>query len=1246
MESKKKRPIVKSIFRHWLIVFGMLYMQGIQAQTHSLPVVLEALSQHYQIFFSYDADLLAKEQIQFEIDETETAAAAVKRLLSIQGLSYDCFENIYYVIYQGEQEKLADPPPTITKQNKIKIFFGSLLIDEEEGFPIADAFIFIRNTSISTTSDLSGTFSLEVSDFSRGELVITHLNYKTRTFALAEVEHLPETIRLSPKNLAFAEVKVKAKRLRSKKRKQWMKQFTKALFGEGNNKRGMKILNPEVVWFQEKEGVLLAEAVDYLSIYNPSLGYQLRFYLETFRTDAANHTDYIGKVFFEDKKKDLTLEKQRNSTKIERRRQKTFKRSKKYFFRSLLAGEINPKQFLFGEAILDDNRQVIFFNPLTLDSLTIKRGPFQDTLLTDNFFAFTNKKIVTEWGRSSALNNYATCFLFAENGQIIIDHSGEIVNAKEIIEIGYWTGRRLADLMPMEYNFVRPIIEQPEAEDVVSNLANKVVEFPQEKVYLHLNKPYYSLTESIWFKAYLVNAHNHSQNTLSKVVYVDLIDPVGEITKSWTLHKDKVMDGDFRFNSLSKAGQYQIRAYTQYMRNEAPEFFFQRSFLVYDYSVKQASTIIEKADKLFPSSKVQVDFFPEGGELIDGLSNNIAFKLTDSEGKALNAAGRIIDELGQMVGKIKTQHEGLGLFNLQPIAEKNYTAIIDFEGKEYSFKLPEGQMEGMVMRVNNRDAVKLFIEIQATDANFLEGAFLVGHVRGQIFCFLEDLDETAPIVFSKKSLPTGVAHFTLFNANLQPLAERLVFNEVGITSEILSVIANKKKYQARELVELEVSSEALQKNANLSLSITDQSVVNYAASEENLPSYLLLNADLPYPIPNPNFYLTVMDNPKRYWLDLLMMTYGWRRFNWRDLLESDKKMLTFLPETGYSLKGYTTEKKNPQKRISTQVLLTSLNEEFIYESQTTDVEGNFHFRNLPYLDSISFIIQGRIQNRKNALNNDAEKMKLEGERMIDFHFESMDRPPILNNKLRKTKELDRLGIEKYLSYEKHSNTLDSIYNSIWKIDFDQAVVVKAKRKQRYKYGEMYDLNQMDWVHPQKMGTSLMSFLYPRFNYEVDFQRGKLYLVQGFTKTPLSISINGMGADRNGSNPARFLSLSADIINTIYFNKKCSCIAITTRGIPRSLQIKLESGILNVDHPGYLKARTFYAPNYAQDLPIHQAPDLRTAIHWVPNIQLVENQPTKVSFYTADTPTTYEIRVEGITTDGVPIFKTVNLEVRE
>jgi len=326
-------------------------------------------------------------------------------------------------------------------------------------------------------------------------------------------------------------------------------------------------------------------------------------------------------------------------------------------------------------------------------------------------------------------------------------------------------------------------------------------------------------------------------------------------------------------------------------------------------------------------------------------------------------------------------------------------------------------------------------------------------------------------------------------------------------------------------------------------------------------------------------------------------------------------------------------------------MLNSLDENFIYATQKTDEAGNFFFQNLPYLDSISFIIQGRVQNKNNTLAEETEEMKLEGERMIDFHFEKIEKPEIQFISTRKEDQLNLEKLANYLSYEKQSNLLDSIYNSIWNIDFEQEIVVRAKRKKPFRYGDTYDLNQVGWVHPDKSGTFLMASLFPRANFQIDVKNGKLYYIDGIEgKVPMSIAINGMGADRQGSDPARFLSLPADMIDYIFFHPDCACIDIKARAVPRSLQIKLESGVLNLDHSGYQNAREFYAPDYAKNLPIHQESDLRTAIHWAPNVKISRNQSTKLSFYAADTPTIYEVRVQGLTEHGMPISKIIEVRV--
>ncbi|MEM1119082.1 MAG: hypothetical protein AAGJ18_01455, partial [Bacteroidota bacterium] len=894
---------------HLIITFFCLMSWEIRAQIKTLPSILTELGTHYKVFFSYDLEQIKTKKVTFTIQTEETVDQAVKRLLDKVELAYERFDEKYYVIYN--QAKLE---PTDTTSQKMKITpleeekkinrqtLTSYLVDGKEDIPISDAFIFIRNTSISTVSDLTGRFELALDDFTNGELVITHLNYQTLTIALSEVKSLPTTIRLSPKDLTFAAVSVKSKRGKSKKRKQWLKQFKKAFFGEGSYGRKMQLLNPEVVWFQEQNGQLIAEAVDYLSIYNGALGYKMRFYLEEFRTNANNQTAYAGKVYFEDQIKDVLQKRKVKAARMQRRRKLTYQRSKQVFFSGLLSKDLDSEKFPFGQAYLNDNLFVEGFTSWTYDSLNIGRGLQQDTLFIDGYFGFANKNIVTRWASSSLMNDYASAFLKPKFGRIIIDHSGDILNSDEIEEVGFWTTHRLANLLPKEYYYTPPRKMEISPDRVISSLTGNTKMRPQEKVYLHLNKPYYSLTESIWFKAYLLNAHSLTANTLSKVVYVDLIGPNGQIEKTWTLHTDKVMDGDFRFNNKHTSGEYTLRAYTEYMRNESPDYSFTKSFWVYDYSLEKNLEILdEKAERLDSQLTVQADFFPEGGDLIEGLESNVAFKVSNERNQPLDVVGEIRDQDDRLVTKIKTNHEGLGLFNLIPKAGRLYKAIFTKDKTSYTFSLPSVKQEGAVLRVNNRNADKIFIELQMTTSELAEGVFLVGHVQGQIFCFVEDIDTDTPIVFTKSSIPTGIAHFTLFNAENQPLAERLIFNEVGLETAILDVQPTQKAVQPREKITLDLANLAIEKDwkkADLSMTVTDKSVVKWPAFADNIQSYLLLNSDLKTPIPNINFYLKDINPSKRFWLDLWMMTYGWRRFVWQDLEKKLIKPLAFVPETG------------------------------------------------------------------------------------------------------------------------------------------------------------------------------------------------------------------------------------------------------------------------------------------------------------------------------------------------------------
>ncbi|MBK6284261.1 MAG: hypothetical protein IPF54_17940 [Draconibacterium sp.] len=105
--------------------------------------------------------------------------------------------------------------------------------------------------------------------------------------------------------------------------------------------------------------------------------------------------------------------------------------------------------------------------------------------------------------------------------------------------------------------------------------------FPQEKIYLHIDKTLYTAGDDLWFKVYLVDAGTHKPEALSTVVYVDLLNPLFEIVTTKTIKIDEGCgNGDFKLPIDLGSGEYTVRAYTTYMRNFDDAFFFRKKIYI------------------------------------------------------------------------------------------------------------------------------------------------------------------------------------------------------------------------------------------------------------------------------------------------------------------------------------------------------------------------------------------------------------------------------------------------------------------------------------------------------------------------------------------------------------------------------------------------------------------------------------------------------------------------------------------
>ena len=249
--------------------------------------------------------------------------------------------------------------------------------------------------------------------------------------------------------------------------------------------------------------------------------------------------------------------------------------------------------------------------------------------------------------------------------------------------------------------------------------------YPQEKVYLHFDNTGYFSGETIWFKAYVVVAENHLPTVLSRVLYVELLSPEGSIVEQKKLKiENGQCHGDFFLKPEQYAGFYDIRAYTKVMLNYGEETIFSRVFPVFDIPKKEgqydqlkmslrpnSKKLPEERKKEEKRNDVNIRFYPEGGELVNGLLSNVTFKATDKQGQNISLSGIVYNAQKEKVVSFATVHNGMGSFAISP-EEGKQTVEVEYEGKKYNFNLPVSRSNGYVMKVNNMRNDFVFIEIQ------------------------------------------------------------------------------------------------------------------------------------------------------------------------------------------------------------------------------------------------------------------------------------------------------------------------------------------------------------------------------------------------------------------------------------------------------------------------------------------------------------------------------------------------------
>lgn len=783
-------------------------------------------------------------------------------------------------------------------------------------------------------------------------------------------------------------------------------------------------------------------------------------------------------------------------------------------------------------------------------------------------------------------------------------------------------------------------------------------QYPLEKVYIAQDRSFYAPGDTIWCQAYLVEGRSHLPFANAPVLHVDWYNEAGECLQSYLL---KVKNGTAAFEIPTSAedssGIFYLRVYTQYQRNFDPAYLFQRPILLTRDGLSAPKT--READDF------SLQFFPEGGYTIRDCPGTVAFLATNTEGKPIPVEGLLQETNGKPIRAIKAVHEGMGTFSYTPLPGKSYEVNCNYKGQEKTFPLPASLPEGYQLSVKNRAEEYFEFSVLPSPGLSLEGLQIVGHLRGQVF--LDEVIEESALYgkrIPRTALPSGLIQLTLFDQQNRPVAERLLFNRNASEDVRIQIEKNQQSFAPRTNVELDINTLRAQEilPSRFSLSVYNHDLFPAQKEGLNIQSHLWLQSDLAQFLPDPHQYLQENSNQSRLLLDYVLMTRGWRRFNWQEVL-TQPLVINYSPQEHIAIAGKVLKRGKP---VKAEVFLNILNEaDFTSVNLTTQEDGLFLFNGFDFTDSTELVLQANEHNSRQQKKRKKEEAKPTGNRNVDIERIDLNeipfqvRPGVLpilvpRQQVNYAQEIQRVQTaqaayrdmliqeieamevtgSRLSSYQEKENELKAEYRELGIPYTPQArkFFTDDLNDKGQRFPDIYEMigAQFPGVTVDRQEPLNKKILFNNRNDGILTRAGYAILV-----------VDGMIIDQNlGNTPPPILPLDVKNISlypaiqaSTLFGERArgGAVVILTRKEPVQLgdqSLADRKGTLSFTHPGYYQARTFFSPTYSQS-PRIDRPDLRS---------------TQLSFYTGDQTGTFTIQIEGISSDGLPFVHWEEIEV--
>jgi len=884
--------------------------------------------------------------------------------------------------------------------------------------------------------------------------------------------------------------------------------------------------------------------------------------------------------------------------------------------------------------------------------------------------------ILTSYKDEWAIPSAEKSFLNAKEYRSIISfsdtlklyHNGYYYEPYSIIWAGEMALERIGDMLPLDF---LPYRKSENKNDTIFDKTDIRVQdsikaesaLVGEKVYLHTDRDYYNSGDDIWFKAYITDAFTNIPIPYTKNLHVELISSAAEIIQSRVLRvEDGIANGDFHLTDSIATGNYLIRAYTNYMRNFDDQFFFSKSIAVINPAyggnkLRDTTNYIE--------NQIDIKYFPEGGSLVDSISSVVAFKAVNALGNGCDITGKLFSSRGDLITTFESNHLGMGSFILEPVSGLTYYALVNGPGRsEIKSSLPESFNTGATIRAVITHSKKLLVTINTNEKTLpliLNRDLVLSFSSRNLINWNTKIKITSLVnefLISVDELPEGIVKITLSGFEGLPLCERLIYLQKTYDI-LLNVSTDKKVYKPRELITANVSMSGntiLTNKAFLSLSATESRLTDKSSFwPTTIASWFLLESDVHGPVEEPSYYFDPSNENRFQDLDLLLLTQGWRDFQWKYDSTS-----SFSREFGFRLSGNVKRIIGDKTIEGAKINLGLFSKPNQFLSTITDTSGSFTFEGLDFTGKATAFVSStgkneRIEGRIFMDSIYYESAKIEN--LTSVRTELLLQPDSYVTYIQEAKI--RMAIKKKYKLSDTLN-LGEVFITAKRVETPEEIKVRESRR---VYGTP-DKELIVTPSQENIAGDVFSYMSGRLPgvriYQDPVKSDSVFItIRGqMSKKPDGGYVGAMVLlDGKEVNPADFSTLQMltmnminriDVLNAspLYGMRGANgVINIITRVGLRRDPFGQTTNTASLKIKGFDSPRIFYSPKYNNPAIEAYIPDIRTTIFWEPNITIDKLNNVALNYYNADTPSTIRVVVEGITTSGIPVSAKTEYEVR-